>query len=108
MPEWQYTVAANYETEIANLGFLNFRAAYQWLDDQFVDTLNSPSLALDSYGLLDASITYIDPSQRYELSLFGRNLTDSEFHDFGFDGGTHRAVWGGQPRTWGVRISVFF
>lgn len=108
VPEWQYTVAANYETEIANLGFLNFRAAYQWLDDQFVDTLNSPSLALDSYGLLDASITYIDPSQRYELSLFGRNLTDSEFHDFGFDGGTHRAVWGGQPRTWGVRISVFF
>ena len=108
VPEWQYTVAANYETEIGDLGFLNFRTAYQWLDSQFVDTLNSPSLRLDSYGLLDLSASYIDPSQRYEVSVFGRNLNDAEFHDFGFDGGTHRAVWGGQPRTWGIRLRAFF
>lgn len=108
VPEWQYTVAANYETEIGDLGFLNFRTAYQWLDSQFVDTLNSPSLRLDSYGLLDVSASYIDPSQRYEVSVFGRNLNDAKFHDFGFDGGTHRAVWGGQPRTWGIRLRAFF
>ena len=108
VPEWQYTVAASYETAIADLGFLHFRTAYQWLDSQFVDTLNSPSLRLDSYGLLDASVSYVDPSERYEVSVFGRNLNDAEFHDFGFDGGTHRAVWGGQPRTWGVRVSASF
>lgn len=108
VPEWQYTVAANYETEIGDLGFLNFRTAYQWLDSQFVDTLNSPSLRLNSYGLLDVSASYIDPSQRYEVSVFGRNLNDAKFHDFGFDGGTHRAVWGGQPRTWGIRLRAFF
>ena len=108
VPEWQYTVAANYATEIGDLGFLNFRTAYQWLDSQFVDTLNSPSLRLDSYGLLDVSASYIDPSQRYEVSVFGRNLNDAKFHDFGFDGGTHRAVWGGQPRTWGIRLRAFF
>ena len=108
VPEWQYTVAANYETEIGDLGFFNFRTAYQWLDSQFVDTLNSPSLRLDSYGLLDVSASYIDPSQRYEVSVFGRNLNDAKFHDFGFDGGTHRAVWGGQPRTWGIRLRAFF
>lgn len=108
VPEWQYTVAANYETEIGDLGFLNFRTAYQWLDSQFVDTLNSPSLRLDSYGLLDVSASYIDPSQRYEVSVFGRNLNDAKFHDFGFDGGTHRAVWGGQPRTWDIRLRAFF
>ena len=108
VPEWQYTVAANYETEIGDLGFLNFRTAYQWLDSQFVDTLNSPSLRLDSYGLLDVSASYIDPSQRYEVSVFGRNLNDAKFHDFGFDGGTHRAVWGGQPKTRGLRLRAFF
>ena len=108
VPEWQYTVAASYETALGDLGFLNFRTSYQWVDSQFVDTLNSPSLQLDAYGLLDASISYTDPSQRYEVSVFGRNLNDAEFHDFGFDGGTHRAVWGGQPRTWGVRVSASF
>lgn len=108
VPEWQYTLAATYEATLTGLGFVNFRAAYQWQDSQFIDTLNSPSLELDSYGIVDASIGFTDMSRRYKLSLFGRNLSDEEFYDFGFDGGTHRAVWGGQPRTWGIQLSATF
>ena len=73
-----------------------------------MDTLNSPSIAVDSYGLLDASITYDRFGGGWSLALFGRNLTDEKYHDFGFDGGTHRAVWGGVPRTYGVELTARF
>ncbi|RMF11564.1 MAG: TonB-dependent receptor [Alphaproteobacteria bacterium] len=108
VPEWEFTVGATYEMAVTDRSNLRLRTSYGWRDSHFVDTLNSPSVAVDSYGLLDASVTYDDYVGGWELSLFGRNLTNEKFHDFGFDGGTHRAVWGGVPRTWGIELKAAF
>ncbi|AUN31509.1 TonB-dependent receptor [Niveispirillum cyanobacteriorum] len=107
VPKWQYAVSASYEVPVSDTSSLRFRTSYTWVDDQFIDTLNSPSLALGSYGLWDASVSY-SLNDSYTVSLFGRNLNDAEYYDFGFDGGTHRAVWGGTPRTYGVELSAKF
>ncbi len=108
VPEFEYTLGLEHSLPLGDASELSSRLSYQWRDDHFVDTLNSPSIAVDAYGLLDASVTYDRFGQGWSVALFGRNLTDEEFHDFGFDGGTHRAVWGGVPRTYGVELSVNF
>lgn len=108
VPEFEYTLGLEHSLPLSDASELSSRLSYQWRDDHFVDTLNSPSVAVDAYGLLDASVTYDRYGQGWSVALFGRNLTDEEFHDFGFDGGTHRAVWGGVPRTYGVELSVNF
>ena len=108
VPEFEYTLGLQHRYPMGDSAELSSRLSYQWRDEHFVDTLNSPSIAVDSYGLLDASITYDRFVDGWSLSVFGRNLTDEEFHDFGFDGGTHRAVWGGIPRTYGVEVTARF
>jgi len=108
VPEFEYTLGLQHRYPVGNTGELNSRLSYQWRDDHFVDTLNSPSIAVDSYGLLDASITYDRIADGWSVAIFGRNLTDEKFHDFGFDGGTHRAIWGGIPRTYGVEVTARF
>lgn len=108
VPEFEYTLGLQHRYPMGDSAELHSRLAYQWRDDHFVDTLNSPSIAVDAYGLLDASITYDRYVDGWSIAVFGRNLTDEEFHDFGFDGGTHRAVWGGVPRTYGVEVTARF
>lgn len=50
---------------------------------------------LPGYGLLSARVTYTDPSDRWEVSLFGNNLLDEEYGNFAsrFGGG----YWEGGP-----------
>lgn len=108
VPKFEYTLGLQHRYPLGEAAELQSRLSYQWRDDHFVDTLNSPSIAVDSFGLLDASITYERIDDGWSVALFGRNLTDEKFHDFGFDGGTHRAVWGGIPRTYGVEATVRF
>ncbi len=108
VPEFEFTATLQHSMPLAGDSMLRSRVSYQWRDDHFVDTLNSPSIAVDAYGLLDASVTYERLASGWSVSLFGRNLADEEFHDFGFDGGTHRAVWGGVPRTYGVELRADF
>ncbi len=108
VPEFEFTAGLQHRMPLGDSAELFSRVSYQWRDDHFVDTLNSPSIAVDSYGLLDASITYDRFGDGWSVAIFGRNLTDEDFHDFGFDGGTHRAVWGGVPRTYGIELTTRF
>ncbi len=108
VPEFEFTAGLQHRMPIGDNAELFSRVSYQWRDEHFVDTLNSPSIAVDSYGLLDASITYDRFGDGWSVAIFGRNLTDEDFHDFGFDGGTHRAVWGGVPRTYGIELTTRF
>ncbi|MEQ9465740.1 MAG: TonB-dependent receptor [Haliea sp.] len=108
VPEFEFTAGLQHRMPLGDNAELFSRVSYQWRDEHFVDTLNSPSIAVDSYGLLDASITYDRFGDGWSVAIFGRNLTDEDFHDFGFDGGTHRAVWGGVPRTYGIELTTRF
>lgn len=50
---------------------------------------------LDGYGLLNARVTYTSPDERWEVSLFGNNLSDTDYGNFAsrFGGG----YWEGGP-----------
>ena len=107
--ELSYSVAATYEFEIMGGASMLGRVAYSWRDDYMTDLYNKPWLQQESFGLLDASLTYTSPSEKIRVSVYGKNLSDEEYFDYAADVGTlDSARWGGAPRTYGVRVAYTY
>jgi iron complex outermembrane receptor protein len=106
VPKWMSHIAANYETQPGDIGTLLFRASYSWSDSYYTDVRNDPFLEQQSFGMLDASVSYINQEGNIKVSLFGKNLQDEEYFDYAANVATlDSARWGGTPRTYGVRLT---
>ncbi|GIX31274.1 MAG: hypothetical protein KatS3mg124_1746 [Porticoccaceae bacterium] len=74
-PEWNYGLTSTM-TFAAGGGELSWRISYSWTDDYEGTITNYPGSAIEDYGILDSSLIYrVD---RWQFSLFGRNLTDED------------------------------
>ena len=103
--ELSYSLAASYEFNAMGGSMLG-RVAYSWRDEYMTDLYNKPWLQQESFGLLDASLTFNTANEKIRVSVYGKNLTDEEYFDYAADVGTlDSARWGGTPRTYGVRVA---
>lgn len=63
----------------------------------------------DSFELVDASLTYTAPGDRWLVSLFGANLTGAKYYDSGLPiSGIVRNARAAPPATYGIRLGVNF
>ncbi|MGB1850213.1 MAG: TonB-dependent receptor [Candidatus Micropelagos thuwalensis] len=108
VPELTYTVAASYNVPMASGSELDFRVSYAFTDDFTNNATGTAAIATESYGLLDASVSYTRDSDGLKLTLFGKNITDEEYHDFALDNALTRLTWGGTPSTYGVKAAYSF
>lgn len=108
VPELTYTIAANYVMPLEGGSDVQFRASYAYSDEFYNDALNTEVIKTDSHGLLDASISYTNEERGLRLTLFGKNLTDEEYHDFALDNALTSLTWGGAPTTYGLRMTYSF
>jgi iron complex outermembrane receptor protein len=106
-PEHSYSIVANYDMTIGN-GDLNFRAAYSFVDDQFNDYPTLSETVIEAAKLLDASARWVSPEGMYEVTLWGKNLTDERYvtHSYRIGPGSI-GVWS-DPLTVGVTGVVNF
>jgi len=90
------------------MGSLSWRASYNYADEAAADNFNF--LLLDDYSLVDASVTYRSTDERLRIALYGKNLTDEVYFNFGFDNTSigSKTMWLSPPRTWGVQVSYDF
>ena len=113
-PDLKYTIglAANFPTQ--NLPFDFFgNLNYVWQDDiQF--TLNQDDLATqESYGLLNLTLGIVDKDGRYEVQIYGKNITDEfyvadSFEAFGALGRQVIRVPRAAQAYWGARLKINF
>jgi iron complex outermembrane receptor protein len=113
-PDLKYNVglAANFPTQ--NLPFDFFgNLNYVWQDDiQF--TLDQDDLSSqDAYGVLDLTLGIVDKDGRYELQVYGKNITDEfyvadSFEAFGALGRQVIRVPRSAQAYWGARLKVNF
>jgi iron complex outermembrane recepter protein len=102
--KWSINAAGTYSFQIPNLnGDWDFRTSYTYRTRFFQDAQNTAYFVQPGFGVLDASLTYTRGD--WKLSAFGRNLQNTVYADtlsrvFGYIKG------GGQPRTFGLEISV--
>lgn len=71
---------------------------------------NAPNTEIPSYKLFNGRVTYTSADEKYQLSVFARNLFDEEYISYAFDiasnGFTEQTL--GQPRWAGVEARVNF
>ena len=108
VPELTYTVAAGYNVPLASGSELDFRVSYAYSDEFSNNATNTSYIATDSHGLLDASVSYTRESDGLKVTVFGRNITDEEYHDFALDNALTTGTWGGAPSTYGVKAAYSF
>lgn len=78
-PDLTYALGAQYTHELSNGATLSFRGDYAFRDDVDFKRNNLPQFRADSYSLLNARATYATSDDRWEFSLYGRNLTDDRY-----------------------------
>tara|TARA_R110002096_G_scaffold195693_2_gene378376 strand:+ start:16404 stop:18509 length:2106 start_codon:yes stop_codon:yes gene_type:complete len=78
-PDLTYTVGAQYIVDLNNGASVALRGDYAFRDDVDFKRNNLAQFRSDSYSILNARATYITGDQRWELSVYGRNLTDDRY-----------------------------
>jgi len=108
-PDWKTYFSAQYLQPLGEHGSLRFFANYAWVDDQYSDPSNGPLYKIDSYNLIDARISWMPVSERWELALWGKNLADKEYNAINSVSFLRapRTIWGA-PRTYGASFTWYF
>lgn len=109
-PELSYNLMAKHIVPLGDNGKISFQLGYNWRDDIFFGVDNNPYEAQESFGLLDARISWTSVSESLVIEVFGNNLTDEEYFIHGFvdmTNGAFSGIWG-KPATYGARATYSF
>jgi iron complex outermembrane recepter protein len=108
--KWKFTALARYEMPVAN-GRLAIQADAQYTSDFYFSLTNFDSTKTHAYTLLNARISWTDPTGHWEGAVYGSNLLDKRYGIVGFDSsdfGGFTQVGYGQPRWLGASIEYNF
>jgi iron complex outermembrane receptor protein len=76
---WTGMLAAQKEFQLGDLGRVSPRVQWTYRSSYFNDALNTPFEEQPSYGLVDASIKWNDPSAKYSASVGVKNAFDEAY-----------------------------
>jgi len=110
-PEHSYAINARYALPLANGSELSSLLIYSWRDETYQSNENWDSNKFDDKELLEARISWRSPADTWELSAWGKNLTDETYqlHRIAGPGeGTETASIYGMPRYYGATLSYQF
>lgn len=100
------SINTTYTLNLAGGAAMDFGLVYSAQSDFYFDPANSADQLEGSFGLLDASVTWRSATDRWNVSLWGRNLTDEEYRTHSIQSNIAGSVdlWN-LPRTYGVTFT---
>jgi iron complex outermembrane receptor protein len=101
-PKWTLSAGASYEFDLGDSGKLTPRVDWSYRSRVYNDAVNTPELVQGGYSLVNASIGYTDPTDRWKVNLGVKNLTKEVYLGSGYAdsfGGIFEGVYG-RPREW--------
>ncbi|MEO7432711.1 MAG: TonB-dependent receptor, partial [Dokdonella sp.] len=108
-PRWAATAGFAYQWTFADEFAARFNVGAKYTSDYNTGSDLSPFKQQDAFTLLNAGLTVGAADTRWNLELWGRNLTDRTYSQVGFDAplqtGSYNAFLGA-PRTYGVTLHV--
>ncbi|MEQ9270221.1 MAG: TonB-dependent receptor [Haliea sp.] len=82
-PEWKYNLSARYQVPVGNwVGFV--QGDYTWQDDIYFREDLNPYSHQKAYGLFDLSFGVDSADERYNFTVFVKNVFDKQFSTNGF------------------------
>jgi outer membrane receptor protein involved in Fe transport len=110
-PEHSFSVGGQASVPVGGLGRVFVTPSYTWKSEVFFEETNLPEIRQDAYGLLNVQAGLAFADERYEITVWGRNLLDEEYIiDAGNTGGGFGipTFIAGPPRFLGVRLTARF
>jgi iron complex outermembrane receptor protein len=109
-PKYKFTVSPQYDITLSNSGKIRFGIDYTRTASMFNDAPNLPELFRPATDNLSAAIHYIAPSEKYELTVGGTNLTDDRYITVGSANGAQGEIVGtyNPPRQWYAALRMKF
>lgn len=106
-PEHKYNVGAQYRWSLGELGSAFVRGDYTYQTEYFLEASNTPLEVQPSFGIADARAAYESPSGKWEVALWGKNLTDElvATHITAFPAFRQTLNIYQPPRTYGVSLT---
>jgi iron complex outermembrane recepter protein len=104
-PKFSGNIAANYTTE-TDIGKLSFDASFVHSDSVFVQPTNRGKLP--SYNVVNGSISWRTPDDRYGVRLWAANLFDERYIATLLESGLGDLQVAAPPRTFGITLSTKF
>ena len=83
-PEWTGYLGLTWIGDVAG-GALAVTPSVSYRGDSSMFEFPNPILDQQAYSLVNLSIVWTDPSDRYTLGLYGKNLTDEEYRVGGYN-----------------------
>jgi iron complex outermembrane receptor protein len=107
-PRWSASLSPSYTIQLPNQGRLVPRIDYSYTSEQENDTINTPLLHRPEVSLVDASIAYTTPDDKWQIVAGGTNLTDKRYIVSGQDNTGAGLVYGtyNAPRQWFVSLRL--
>lgn len=110
-PDWSTNFGLQYSHLFVGAGELTARLDWSYRTQVNKDALNFPSVLQDDLHLLNAAISYVSANDKWQLSIFGKNITDERYIVSGFANGLAQAtstVNLGRPAEWGITFKYRF
>lgn len=109
-PDLTFNGIVSYDWYLPNNASIRLQTDFNYQDDVFFDSANSPVLKQDGYWMWNARIAYATANDQWEVAFWGRNLGNEEYlvyafdlSDFGF-----QELMLGTPRTVGLSVDFKF
>ncbi|WP_298166000.1 TonB-dependent receptor [Novosphingobium sp.] len=109
-PKWKFNVTPRYKVSLGDKGAVVLLADYTRTSSMWNDTERTFLLRRPSLDMLNASISYESPSDHWNLTLGGTNITNTRYIVTGqaqIAGGQIYGTWS-RPAEWYARVGVKF
>ncbi|MGI9328825.1 MAG: TonB-dependent receptor [Pseudomonadales bacterium] len=106
-PEWTWYGSAQVQKRLGNGSLFYGQLDVNWKDDNPSGTDNDPNKFADSYALTNLRLGYRFSGDRYDVSLWAKNLLDEDYTNGGFNSVIREGSlteYHTEPRTWGVTL----
>lgn len=108
-PKWTGRLEVSYEVQLPNGAMLMPVASYSYEGSHFTDLLNVQQGYQKAYSLVNASLTYKEPKERWRLSAWGKNLGNVAHRLSAIStAGLATQLYFATPRTYGLDLTVNF
>jgi iron complex outermembrane receptor protein len=108
-PEWTLSSGLQYSF-LVGLGEITLRGDWAYKSKVYHDVFNDPRLAQDAFDLFNAYVSLVSDERRWELAVFGTNLSDERYRISGNSSagfGLAESTFS-PPREWGATVRYRF
>ncbi|EIW89576.1 TonB-dependent receptor [Alishewanella agri BL06] len=107
-PRWNGRLGLDYWFDLGSRGTLSVNAGASFKSKTYLTVSSSDLLAQPGFTLYDLYVNWQSQDERWQLNLFGKNLTDKRYRQHGFDLSASPGVqlgYYGDPRTYGLQLT---